>query len=42
MEELEDYIDKTEDNQLSMMVEIVKEYGERNSGHYQNDKKKAC
>lgn len=27
MEELEDYIEKTEDNQLSMMVEIVKEYG---------------
>lgn len=27
IEELEDYIDKTEDNQLGMMVEIVKEYG---------------
>ena len=27
MEELEDYIEKTEDNQLSMMVEIVNEYG---------------
>jgi len=27
MEELEDYIEKTEDNQMSMMVEIVKEYG---------------
>jgi len=25
--ELEDYIEKTEDNQLGMMVEIVKEYG---------------
>lgn len=27
IEELEDYIDKTEDAQLGMMVEIVKEYG---------------
>jgi F-box protein, helicase, 18 len=27
MEELEDYVEKTEDNQLGMMVEIVKEYG---------------
>lgn len=27
IEELEDYIEKTEDNQLGMMVEIVKEYG---------------
>jgi len=29
LEELEDYIDKTGDVQLSMMVEIVKEYGNR-------------
>lgn len=29
MEELEEYIDKTEDVQLGMMVEIVKEYGNR-------------
>jgi F-box protein, helicase, 18 len=27
LEELEDYIDKTEDVQLSMMLEIIKEYG---------------
>lgn len=27
MEELEEYIEKTEDPQLSMMVEVVKEYG---------------
>lgn len=27
IEELEDYIEKTEDNQLAMMVEIVKQYG---------------
>lgn len=27
IDELEDYIEKTEDNQLGMMVEIVKEYG---------------
>ena len=29
MEDLEDYIDKTEDMQLGMMVEIVKEYGNK-------------
>lgn len=28
LEELEDYIEKTEDNQLGMMVSIVREYGE--------------
>jgi len=28
MEDLEDYIEKTEDKQLSMMVEIVKKYGD--------------
>jgi hypothetical protein len=27
MEDLEEYIEKTEDAQLSMMVEIVKKYG---------------
>ena len=32
MEELEDYIEKTEDVQLGMMVEIVKEYGNRIPG----------
>lgn len=32
LEELEDYIDKTGDVQLSMMVEIVKEYGNRIPG----------
>ena len=29
LEELEDYIDKTEDMQLGMLVEIVKEYGNK-------------
>ena len=29
MEELEDYIDKTEDVQLGMMVDIIKEYGNK-------------
>ncbi len=29
MKDLEDYIDKTEDNSLSMMVEVVKEFGNR-------------
>ena len=32
MEELEDYIEKTEDVQLGMMVEIVREYGNRIPG----------
>jgi superfamily I DNA/RNA helicase len=32
LEDLEDYIDKTGDVQLSMMVEIVKEYGNRIPG----------
>ena len=47
MAELEDYIDKTEDNQLGMMVEIVKEYGNEIPGiikkikeqHVDNDEK---
>jgi superfamily I DNA/RNA helicase len=29
IEELEDYIEKTEENQLAMMVDIVKEYGNK-------------
>lgn len=29
MEELEDYVEKTEDVQLGMMIEIVREYGNR-------------
>lgn len=32
MKDLEEYIDKTEDSQLGMMVEIVKEYGNRIPG----------
>ncbi len=32
MDELEDYIDKTEEAQLGMMVEIVKEYGNKIPG----------
>jgi superfamily I DNA/RNA helicase len=47
MEELEDYIKKTEDVQLGMMVEIVKEYGSEIPGiirkikekHVENDNK---
>ena len=47
MEELEEYIEKTEDMQLDMMVEIVKEYGnsipgiirELKSKHVENDAK---
>lgn len=47
IEELEEYIDKTEDVQLSMMVEIVKEYGNKIPGiikaikekHIENDDK---
>ncbi len=47
MEELEEYIEKTEDVQLDMMVEIVKEYGnqipgilrELKSKHVENDAK---
>jgi F-box protein, helicase, 18 len=47
LEELEDYIDKTEDVQLGMMVEIVKEYGNKIPGiiktikerHIENDDK---
>jgi superfamily I DNA/RNA helicase len=47
LEELEDYIDKTEDVQLSMMVDIVKEYGNEipaiikkiKEKHIGNDKK---
>ncbi|MBK7233657.1 MAG: ATP-dependent helicase [Saprospiraceae bacterium] len=47
LDELEDYIEKTEDVQLSMMVEIVKEYGNKIPGiiksikekHVDNDEK---
>ncbi|MFN7301336.1 MAG: UvrD-helicase domain-containing protein [Bacteroidota bacterium] len=47
LDELEDYIDKTEDVQLAMMVEIVKEYGNKIPGiiksikekHVENDDK---
>lgn len=47
IEELEEYIDKTEDVQLGMMVEIVKEYGNKIPGiikaikekHIDNDNK---
>ena len=47
IEELEDYIEKTEDVQLGMMIEIVKEYGneipgiikEIKSKHVENDEK---
>ena len=47
LEELEDYIKKTEDAQLGMMVEIVKEYGNKIPGiiktikdkHVENDEK---
>lgn len=47
IEELEEYIDKTEDVQLGMMVEIVKEYGNKIPGiikaikekHIENDDK---
>src|SRR5450432_3340005 len=47
MTELEDYIDKTEDVQLGMMVEIVREYGNEIPGiiktikdkHVENDEK---
>jgi superfamily I DNA/RNA helicase len=47
LEELEDYIKKTEDVQLSMMVDIVKEYGNEIPGiiktikekHVENDQK---
>lgn len=40
LEELEDYIKKTEDVQLGMMVEIVKEYGNRIPGIIQTIKSK--
>jgi len=47
MEELEDYIDKTEDVQLGMMVDIIKEYGNKipqiiksiKDKHVENDSK---
>ena len=47
LKELEDYIEKTEDVQLGMMVEIVKEYGNEIPGiikaikdkHVENDEK---
>lgn len=47
LEELEEYIEKTEDVQLGMMVEIVKEYGDEIPGiiktikerHVENDQK---
>ncbi len=47
IEELEDYIEKTEDGQLSMMLEIVKEYGNEipklinklKKKHVENDEK---
>lgn len=47
LEELEDYIEKTEDVQLGMMIEIVREYGNKIPGiikaikdkHIQNDEK---
>lgn len=50
IEELEEYIDKTEDVQLGMMVEIVKEYGNKISDiiktikekHIDNDDKEAA
>jgi len=40
LEELEDYIDKTEDVQLGMMVDIVKEYGNEIPGIIKNIKDK--
>lgn len=40
LEELSEYIEKTEDVQLSMMVEIVKEYGNRIPGIIQEIKDK--
>jgi superfamily I DNA/RNA helicase len=40
MEELEDYIDKTEDVQLGMMVEIVNEYGNEIPGIIQSIKER--
>lgn len=40
LEELEDYIEKTEDNQLGMMVEIVKEYGNEIPGIIRSIKEK--
>jgi len=40
IEELEDYIDKTEDAQLAMMVEIVKEYGNEIPGMIRSLKEK--
>ncbi|MEM9327925.1 MAG: UvrD-helicase domain-containing protein [Bacteroidota bacterium] len=40
LEELEEYIDKTEDVQLGLMVEIVKEYGNRIPGIIQSIKDK--
>lgn len=47
IDELEEYIEKTEDNQLSVMVEIVKEYGNEipeilksiKAKHVENDEK---
>lgn len=39
MEELEEYIEKTEDAQLSMMAEIVREYGDEIPGIIQSLKK---
>ncbi|CAN5698964.1 AAA family ATPase [soil metagenome] len=40
LDELEDYIEKTEDMQLSMMVEIVKEYGNEIPGIIKTIKEK--
>lgn len=40
MEELEEYIEKTEDRELGMMVEIVREYGSRIPAILQNIREK--